>query len=274
MNSIKLKISEYKNIIQGIFDAGGVDFSEYSLCSMKRRLEQKMVSEKFSDADEFIANLKSNPKYFEQFLFDMSVPVTDFFRDTDTWKAIRNQVFSKLEKKESPRILIPECSSGEDLYSLLILLKESNLLDFVEVEACDISKKNIEKIQKGLYTLKSIEAAGRNYNEIITTMPFTEYFYEKNNDLVVNTNLIEKVIFRVQNLQAGVFEGYYDYILYRNRLIYYNPQMQSKLLRKIYNMLHKSGYLSLGVGENLNLHSDLKFTIVDKNEKIFKKSRF
>lgn len=274
MNDIKLKISDYKNIIQGIYHAGGVDFSDYSLSSMKRRLEQKMINDKISTVDEFIELLKSDTKYFEQFLYDISVPVTDFFRDTDTWKAIKNQVLSKLEKKDNPRILVPECSSGEDLYSLLILLKENNLLNSTEIEACDFSKKNIEKIQKGIYPAKSMEPAGRNYNEIGMTLPFSEYFYEKNNDLAVNTSLLEKVSFRVQDLYSGFFQGYYDFVLYRNRLIYYNPQMQAKLLRKIYDLLFKSGFLSLGVGENLSLHADLKFTPADKSEKIYKKARF
>jgi chemotaxis protein methyltransferase CheR len=274
VNETKLKISEYKNIIQGIYQAGSIDFSEYSLSSLKRRLEQKMNGDRISDSDEFIRLLKTDSKYFEQFLYEISVPVTDFFRDTETWKSIRNNVFSKLAKKENPRILIPECSSGEDLYSLMILLKESNLSDSTEVEACDFSKKNIEKIQKGIYPAKSMEPAGRNYNEIGMITPFSEYFYEKNSDLAVNTRLIEKVKFRIQDLYGGFFQGYYDFVLYRNRLIYYNPQMQDKLLRKIYEMLHKSAFLSLGIGENISLRSDLKFTVIDKNEKIFKKARF
>ena len=235
MIDIKLKISEYKNIIQAIYLSGGSDFSEYSLSSMKRRLEQKMMNDKISEVNDFIDLLKSEPKYLEQFLYEISIPVTDFFRDADTWIAIKNQVIPKLAKKDNPRILVPECSSGQDLYSLLILLKESNLFETAEIEACDISKKNIEKIQKGIYPVKGMEPAGRNYNEIGMTLPFTEYFYEKNSDMAVNSNLIEKVNFKFQDLHTGFFQGYYDFILYRNRLMYYNPQMQSKLLQKIYD---------------------------------------
>ena len=271
----QLKISEFKKLSEYILLEKNIDYSEYAYSSIKRRIETIMENHKIIDCDELLHHIASDESFFKIVIHELRVPITEMFRDPDFWKSMMLNIFPKLFKKQQTILIqVPQCSSGEELYSLLILLNEYLPSKNYKIFADDISEKNIETIKAGIYSLKQLETAQKNYDVLGLKNPFSDYYTKTNSNFHLNNSLLNNVELSVQNFEKIQHETKFDLILYRNQLIYFTPQLQSKILKNIYNSLNKGSWLVIGIGENLTIHQDIKFSPVDKSEKIFKKYRF
>jgi len=264
-------IIDTKRIISYIYTSYNIDFSNYSLTSFKRRMVFVLQKYKIKNIDEFITRLGSRD-FFEKVLFDITVPTTEFFRDPSFWREVIHQVISKIDNQLNYKIWLPDCSSGEELYSLAIILKEENLLDKVKIYASNISREKVEFIKQGIYEEKREDVNSANYKRTILKCSFEDYIKPLSGKFQVDKSLIEGVEFIhttsfTQNVPQGV-----KFVLFRNTLIYFNKTLQNDVIEAIYNSLLPGGFVAIGNKETLNiLESEKKFKVVNEAERIFQK---
>lgn len=269
----EIGIVETRNVIKTILDTYGYDFRDYALTSFKRRLEQIIMNNGFKDADGLINRLITNKDYFESFLSDITPETTEMFRDPSLWRTIRDEIIPDLMKGTTrPKLWVAAFDSGEELYSLAIILKEAGLLSDVQIYASVISEKVIDKIKNGRIDAKELEVNEANYLRLIGKRNFSDYYKIDIGQTILDTSLIQGVNFLKLNTVYDNVPGGIKLILFRNQMIYYNQILQDKVLYQLTNSVVPGGYLAIGVKETLeNTNTSNKFTVFNDLDKIYKK---
>jgi chemotaxis protein methyltransferase CheR len=228
---------------------------------------------KFGSADLLIKRLKDDKSFFDEFIAEITVNVTEMFRDPPFWRELRDNVIPNiLLNHNTISIWHAGCSSGEEVFSMSILLKEMGILDKAKIIATDIDKVILEKAKKGHYSMKNMELNEKNYIRFEGKNNFKDYFKEENGKAVMDKTLINNVSFREHDLVQGVVFNKFDLILCRNVMIYFNQNLQNEVLKKHHESLFKYGYLVIGSKESL-IWCEIanKFIVVNNEEKIYKK---
>ncbi len=271
----EIGIVETRNIIKVILDTFGYDFRDYALTSFKRRLEDVITKNGLKDADGLIYRLQNNKDFFDLFLKDITPETTEMFRDPSFWRSLREEILPDIYRNTNkPKIWVAAFDSGEELYSLCVVLKELNLLDKFQIFASVISDQLAKKISSGRIDPKQHEVNEANYQRSNGTKHYSDYYSTPigNGISVFDTDLIENVAFvKIDPLYGNPPSGV-KLALFRNQIIYYNQILQDKVITKIHDSMLPSGYLSLGIKESLeNTNAYNKFTVVNDPEKIYKK---
>lgn len=270
----ELGIVDIREIIKTVDTVYSYDFSQYALTSLKQRLERMMIRNSISSAESLIQKIKTNPDFFDLFLYEISVPSTEMFRDPSLWRWLREELLPEATSKSAGKykIWIPNCVSGGELYTIAILLKELNLTEKVEVIATTISNKSIEYVTKGQYDLKKIEVSSENYKRFYGTNEFNSYYSLDRYYAFRDTSLIKDVTLKKQNINFDDSPQNVKLILFRNNLIYYNPTLQEKILDIMYNSLSAVGYLIIGIREKIKGVGITKdFEVFNESEGIYRK---
>jgi chemotaxis protein methyltransferase CheR len=269
----EIGIVETRNVIKTILETYGYDFRDYALTSFKRRLDQVIMNNGFKDADGLISRLTSNKDYFDIFLNEITPETTEMFRDPSLWRTVRDEILPDLLKGTTkPKLWVAAFDSGEELYSLAIILKESGILSDVQIYASAISDKAIDKIKNGRIDAKELEVNDANYFRFNGKRNFSDYYKIDNGQTILDPNLIHGVNFIKLNTVYDNVPGGIKLILFRNQMIYYNQLLQDKVLLQLTNSVVPGGYLALGVKETLdNTNASNKFTVFNDLEKIYKK---
>lgn len=273
MSRFELGIVDTRNIIKSLQDKYDYDFKNYALTFFKRRVELFIRMHNIKEADVFIKKLESESDFFERFIENICVEATEMFRDPSLWRLLKESfLHQQLKNAQGYKIWFPEVSSGEELFSLAILLKELKFLEKVRFYASSISNKYIERVQKGLFNFKKDEVNTANFNRVFSEKSLSD-FYTKNDEegfwdisLIQNTKFIK---------QSVIFEEYpkgIKLIIFRNNLIYYNQILQERMLKIIYHSLVPGGFLIIGNNEKIDYWNwEKDFTLIDKSESIYKK---
>jgi chemotaxis protein methyltransferase CheR len=250
----------------------GIDFSDYALSSLKRRVENFMKRFHFKDIDELTHKIIKDEYFYELFLKDILVDTTELFRDPEFWIELKRVVFFKFRKLNSIKIFIPESNSGEDLFSLLIMLSNEELLNKTEITLGSLSKLNIEKIQKATIETKKMEVNIANFEKIYENGNISDFFQEKGHVVKLKKELFKNVNIIEQNFFSDEISGIYHLILFRNKTIYYNPQLKMKALKILKKYLISGGFIVLGIKEKLDFPDyNKEFETISETEKIYKK---
>ncbi len=268
-------ISEYREIIRQIQLIYKFNLSNYALTSLKRRIEDFMYMSSSLTSDIFIEKIGKNKDFFEEFLFNISVPTTEIFRDGEAWREFRTSILTKYNKQSKIKIWLPEATSGEELYSLLIVLYETEMLEKCEILTTAITDKNIFEIKSGSLVVRKLEVSSANYQRYKGTNQLSDYYNKKHKKATFNFNLLSKVEFKKHYIYEKTDPlNIFDIIIFRNRMLYYNKELQQTVLDNIYQSLSKGGHLFIGVRESLNSwkNSD-KMKLIIKNENIFRKQK-
>ncbi|MDX9847236.1 MAG: CheR family methyltransferase [Tenuifilaceae bacterium] len=271
----EIGIVETRNVIKALLDTYGLDFRDFALTSFKRRLEEVIAKNGLKDADGLTNRLTSNKAFLEYFLGDIIPETTEMFRDPSLWRALREEVIPDIVKNSSKlKIWVAAFDSGEELYSLCILLKEMNLLDQFQIFASTISEETTKKILSGKLDAKQLEVNEANYERLNGHNRYADYhsIASSSGSILIDTSLISGVTFVKQDTLLNNAPSGIKLVLFRNQLIYFNQILQDKCLNAIHNSLIPGGYLALGAKETLeNTNSNNKFTVVNDAEKIYKK---
>jgi chemotaxis protein methyltransferase CheR len=271
----EIGIVETRNVIKTLLDTYDYDFRDYALTSFKRRLEEIIVKNGLKDADGLISRLQTSKEFFELFLKDITPETTEMFRDPSLWRALREEVIPDIAKGSSKtKIWIAAFDSGEELYSLCILLKEMNLLDTFQIFASTISEDLTRKIKSGRLDAKQLEINEANYERSNYQGNYSNYYKSANGtgSIIIDTSLIEGVSFIKQNTLLNNAPNGMKLVLFRNQIIYFNQILQDKLINTIHNSIIPGGYFVLGAKETLeNTNASNKFSVVNDAEKIYKK---
>ena len=249
------------------------DFSEYAMSSFKRRINRILEMYEFHSVRDLINELKSKPSFFQEFLSEITVNVTEIFRDPSFWREIRDHVIPNiLLNNDKIRIWHAGCSSGEEVFSMAILLKENGWLEKSQIIATDIDNAILERAKKGTFSAKNIDLNNRNYIRFQGKSSFSDYYTVKKNDAFLNQDLAHFVSFREQNLVKDEVFNKFDLVLCRNVMIYFNQNLQNKVLKTLHGSLFRYGYLAIGSKESL-IWCEIanKFIVANNEEKIYKK---
>jgi chemotaxis protein methyltransferase CheR len=270
----EIGIVDIREIIKQILNNYGYDFSEYALTSFKHRLEKSIIKNNLDSVESLLKKLKSDKDFFDIFLHEISVPSTEMFRDPSLWRWLRDELFCNINEKNLNRfkIWLPNSVSGGELYSLAILLKEINMLDKVQIISSSISDKSIEFIKEGSCELKKVEVSVENYVRFKGDKDFSDYYRFDKYFAFRDISLIKDVEFVKQNINFDNSPMNIKLILFRNSLIYFNPSLQEKILKIMYNSLSATGYLILGIKEKIkNMNSSSGFEPVNELEGVYKR---
>lgn len=270
----EIGIVETKNIIATINDKYNVDFSDYALTSFKRRIERVMDNYNFKYHDLLINRLTEDPKFLDTFIYETSVPSSEMFRDPSLWRLLRDEILPSLVRDNSQpfKIWLPNSVSGDELFSLAILLHEMDLLGKVQIFVSTLSDQSLELIKSGIISSSKLEISTDNYVRANGKGFFSDYFREEGSAIIRNTDLIRGVTFLKQDILLESFPQGIKLVFYRNKMIYFNQVLQWKVLKNISQAMLQGGLFIIGTKETLsNIYTNTDFALISDNESIYRK---
>ncbi len=255
-----------------------IDFTEYANAFLRFRVMKFLERWGIKDLETLLLRLRSNTSLLDRFLLFMSVETTEMFRDPGFWRVFQKRVIhnSLIKKEQKINILVPFVTSDDELNTLLILLDKNDLIENSNIIATSPFEVNINRIKKYVYTEKQVALANENYKRFTqnTDTQLVNYFVQTdNNGFLFCPDLIEKVKFEVTDIVSNNFtaiESNFDLILFRNRMIYFNLNLQNRVLEHLFYHLENKGFLVIGFKENISSFIFLdRLKKIDKREKIF-----
>lgn len=253
--TLQIGEEEAEKIMSMIYDYSGYDFSNYSAPSLVRRFQRYVDLKKINDLDELFDPLKNNSKLLNDFIEEITVNVTEMFRDPYFFHIVRQKVLPELKNISPLKIWHAGCSTGEEAYSMAIVLKEYGILENCIIYATDINQSVLETARKGIYSLDDIKQYANNYKASESKGNFNDYYEIKNGQAHMIDALKSKLIFSTHNLVSDTGFNKFDLIICRNVLIYFNKELQSQVLQNFYDSLNNQGFLALGSKETLMFSS-------------------
>ena len=233
-----------------------------------------MAGHKITGFDLLGKMILTDEKLFQQFVQELSVTVTEMFRDPQFYKSLRTNVLKRLATYPFIKIWIAGCATGEEVYSMAILFKEEGLLSRTLIYATDINQKSLQIAKEGMYPLENMKQYTSNYQKSGGKNEFSEYYKAKYDSVLLDKTLRQNIVFAPHNLAVDKSFNEFQLIICRNVLIYFNQKLQNNVINLFYESLCPFGFLGLGNKESL-LFSDKKgnFEDVDRKEKIFIKNK-
>jgi chemotaxis protein methyltransferase CheR len=264
---------EFKEFLQSVHHKYGYDFMNYSEASLQRRITHFMNDHNVHELEQLNKMLLKDEDIFESFIQDLSVTVTEMFRDPLFYKSLREKVFKRLATYPVIKIWIAGCATGEEIYSMAIMLQETQLLDRTILYATDINQRSLQVAKEGIYPLNTMKKYTENYIKAGGSRSFSEYYTAKYQAALFDKALRKNIVFSSHNLATDRSFNEFQLILCRNVLIYFNQALQDKVLNLFYESLCTFGFLALGNKESLLFTSCRKyFEEVVRKERIFMKT--
>ncbi len=265
---------DLKKLLESILYVYGYDFTEYAEASVRRRVVNFMTVKNIEAPETLGKMILQDEKFFEEFVQHVSVTVTEMFRDPTFYKSLRENIMHRLATYPFIKVWVAGCATGEEVYSIAILLKEAGLLSRSVIYATDINQKSLQIAKEGVYSLENMKSHTYNYQKSGGVNSFSEYYIAKYNSVMFDKSLKQNIVFAPHNLAVDRSFNEFQLIICRNVLIYFNQQLQNKVINLFYDSLCPLGFLGLGNKESL-LFSDSRknFDEIDRKEKIFVKNR-
>jgi chemotaxis protein methyltransferase CheR len=261
---------ELNSLVDLIKNTQHFDFGDYAAASLKRRVTRIMQLQKLSLFD--LRTLLTNDEdYFESFLIEITVNVTEMFRDPLFYKSLSENVIPYLRSYQRLKVWNAGCSTGEELYSYAILFAEADLYDRTFFYGTDINNEVLGHARLGIYDLHKMKQNSENFQNTGTLHTLSDFYTAKYDAAIINHSLKKNVLFSVHNLATdGVFNEF-QVISCRNVLIYFNQELQKKVIELFYNSLANFGFLCLGSKETLRSTEIGRFKVIDKKNNIYQK---
>jgi chemotaxis protein methyltransferase CheR len=265
---------EIQRFLEEIFRSSGVDFRDYARVSMQRRIRARMEAEQVATLSDLLGKVLSEPASMEGLIQAITVHVTSMFRDPGLYRAIREQVVPVLRTYPFVRVWHAGCSTGEEVYSLAILLHEEGLVDRARIYATDMSAAVLRSAAAGVFPLSSMKENAENYVGAGGKNSFSAYYTAKYDHAIFRRELISHVVFAEHNLVTDSSFNEFNVILCRNVMIYFNATLQNRVHRLIYDSLAQFGVLALGRKESLRFTPHAaSYDELDAAEKLYRKAR-
>ena len=265
---------ELELLLEGIFRKYGFDFREYSGAHIKRRLSHRLSAAGMQNFSQVLHRIIYDEEFFKQILLDLSINVTEMYRDPTFYLELRQRVIPYLSTYPFIKIWHAGCSAGQEVYSNAILLEEENLLDRSQIYATDFNEKILQRAQEGIYPIEEIRKYTENYQKAGGRNSFSEYYTAHYDSALIKKSLRDNILFSFHNLVTdGVF-GEMNMVFCRNVLIYFNKELQNKVLKLFHESLIPGGFLCLGSKESLKFSAvEDDFEVISQQEKIYRKKR-
>ncbi|PLS15874.1 chemotaxis protein CheR [Bacillus sp. M6-12] len=272
-----LEIDERENIeidllLQAIYRASGFDFRQYMRSSIVRRIQHRMNIDKIRTISGLQEKVLHEKGYLEKLLNDFSINVTEMFRDPEFFRSFRQKVIPHLRKLPEIRIWHAGCSTGEEVFSMAILLQEEGLYDKAKIYATDMNENVLRKAEKGVLPLGRMQAYTKNYLQSGGLRAFSEYYTTDYENAYLLPKLLENIIFAQHNLVIDRSFNEFHVIICRNVMIYFTVELQNSVNELFLDSLSKGGFLGIGRKETLRNNPFVeKYEVFDGAEKIYRK---
>ena len=265
---------EIELLLEGVYRHYGFDFRSYSYASIRRRLWKRVDGEELRSISELQARILHDQDAMERLLLDLSVNVTAMFRDPSFYKEFREQVVPLLRTYPFIRIWHAGCSTGEEVFSMAILLEEEGLYDRARLYATDINDVVLQRARQGIFPLDRMQEYTENYLRAGGTRSFSEYYTAKYDGALFTPALTRNIVFSQHNLVTDRSFSEFHVIFCRNVLIYFDKALQNRVHSLFYDSLVMFGVLALGSKESLKFSKyEPCYEKVSVSEKLYRKVR-
>jgi len=268
----QLEDIEIALLLEGLYRVYGFDFRDYSAASIKRRILERMRAEKVATISAYQDCVLHDAACMERLLVGLSVHVTSMFRDPSFYLTFRTKVVPLLRTYPTVRIWHAGCSTGEEVYSMAILLQEEALYRKCVIYATDISREVLRKAREGIFPLASMQEYTHNYMKAGGKHEFSDYYTAHYDNVIFHPALKTNVVFSEHNLVTDGSFNEFHVILCRNVMIYFNKALQERVHNLIYESLSMFGVFGLGNKESLKFTPRQDFyEKLDSRDKLYRK---
>lgn len=242
---------EIRLLLEGLQQVYGYDFRDYADASIKRRLVHWLAESPFATLSQAQSQLLRDPQLFISLLRGITVNVTEMFRDPSFFRIVREQVVPFLKTYPFVKIWHAGCASGEEAYSMAILLHEEGMAGRYRMYATDIDEEVLQKAADGVMPITEMQKYTRNYQKSGGTACFADYYTARYDRAILSPKLRMDIVFAPHNLVADAEFGEMNVVLCRNVMIYFKPVLKERCLQLFDNSLLPGGFLCLGLKESL-----------------------
>jgi len=259
-------------LLEGAYRRYGFDFREYAPASLRRRVWRRVHAEGLETISGLTEKLLHDSATMERLLLDLSINVTAMFRDPSFYVAFRRKVVPLLRTYPYTRIWVAGCSTGEEVYSLAILLQEEGVYDRARIYATDINESVLDRARAGVFPLEKMQDYTQNYIRGGGTRAFSEYYVAAYDGAQFQRSLIENVVFAQHNLVSDRSFNEFHVIVCRNVMIYFDKSLQDHVHELFHDSLINFGILALGHKESIRFSPyEQRYEDLDESEKLYRK---
>lgn len=274
MNPSQIKDIEVDLLLEAIFERYGHDFRNYARASINRRVKRFLSDSGCKTVSEMIPRLLHEKAFFEKMVRYFSITVTEMFRDPPVYQSIRKQVVPVLKTYPYIRAWNAGCATGEEAYSLAILLKEEGMYERTTLFATDFNDEALEKAREGIYLPENVKEATANYQKAGGINSFSDYYHARYGAVAIDPSLKKNITFANHNLVTDSVFSEMHLILCRNVLIYFSKPLQDRVLKLFSESLVPNGFLCLGTRESIAFSEVAEhFKPINEKLRIFQKKR-
>ncbi|MCU1245098.1 MAG: putative methyltransferase [Acidobacteria bacterium] len=265
---------EVSLLTEGIYRHYGFDFRDYSLPSLRRRIWKRIYAEGLSTISGLMEKVLHDASCMERLLLDLSINTTAMFRDPSFYLAFRRKVVPLLRTYPFVRIWHAGCSTGEEVYSMAMLLQEEGLYDRCRIYATDINETVLQKAKAGIFPISTMQENTSNYIAGGGTGTFSDYYTARYDYSIFRPSLRENVVFAQHNLVTDASFNHFNVIFCRNVLIYFNNPLQERVQSLFLNSLEMFGILGLGKKETIRYTTVAEnYEDLDTEERLYRRVR-
>ena len=259
-------------LLEGVYRRYGFDFREYAPASLRRRVWRRVHAEGLTTISALQDKLLHDPNCMERLLLDLSINVTAMFRDPTFYVAFREKVVPLLRTYPFTRIWVAGCSTGEEVYSLAMLLQEEDVYERTRIYATDINESVLDRARAGVFPLDKMREYTENYIRAGGKRAFSEYYLAKYDGAQFQRSLVDNVVFAQHNLVSDRSFNEFNVIVCRNVMIYFDRTLQERVHKLFYESLMTFGVLALGAKESIRFssHEDA-YEELDVSERLYRK---
>jgi len=240
-------------LLEAVYRIGGFDFRNYARASLRRRIQNRLKAEKVETVTRLLDKVVHDPSCMDRFVRGLAVNVSAMFRDPGFFQSLRTHVVPLLRTWPYIRVWQAGCSTGEEVYSLAIMLAEEELIGRCRIYATDMNDGVLDRAREGIYPLDLMQKYTQNYIRAGGTHAFSEYYTAAYGNAIFRPGLRDQVVFARHNLVTDGSFNEFNLILCRNVMIYFNRPLQDRVHRLLYDSLANFGVLGLGAREALSL---------------------
>ena len=272
MNQDEIEKIELELFLNAIYQRYGYDFRHYARASARRRAQHILTKSGYKQLSDLIPLLLHDEVFAEKAIHDFSITVTEMFRDPDFYRAVRQTVTPYLQTYPFIKIWVAGCATGEEVYSLAILLQEEGIYERTKIYATDFNETALKKAAEGIYPLKDVQQYTGNYQKSGGGCSFSDYYHAEYNSAIMNNSLKANITFANHNLVTDTVFSEVQVVFCRNVLIYFDRTLQNWALNTLANSLSRGGFLCLGTKETLEFSSVFdQFKALVSEQRIYQK---
>jgi len=268
------ELDDLRQLLETVHERSGLDFREYAYSSLRRRVARAVGDAQAGSVAALHRRLKGDDTLLGGLIRGLTVHTTAMFRDPVFFRVFRQEVVPVLRTYPFVRLWVAGCSTGEEVYSLSILLREEGLAERCRIYATDVSESVLERARAGVFPLSAMQEYSRNYQLAGGTRPFLDYFSADSEWVVFQRQLRDNVVFGTHNLVSDASFNEFHVILCRNVMIYFRRPLQERVHQLFYDSLITFGFLGLGRSESIRFTPQAaSYDALDRRERIYRKVR-